>query len=76
MRNKKAKQIRKTLKLKLPIQADYRIGKKTPKVVYFNDPNNVETKGNIAVKTERITIINASKYQYRVLKKIMQGNKQ
>lgn len=67
MRQKKVKALRKQLGLKLPVAADLRIAKKTKKKVYFTD-----NLGNKTLKeVERICIVNAAKYQYRQIKKIL-----
>lgn len=68
MSEKNAKTLRKKLKLKLPIKADYKISKKVKKVVYWVDKITGETK---AVPTEQVVIVNAAKFQYRSIKKIM-----
>jgi len=64
MRQKKVKTLRKKLGLKLPVKADYRVDKKTTKNVRFGDK---------VIKVERVCLVNASKYQYRKVKKIFQG---
>ena len=68
MSEKKMKALRKKLGLKLPIAPDYRVAKKVKKVVYFTDRKTGETT---AVPTERVVIINAAKFQYRAIKKIL-----
>jgi len=69
MRAKKVKALRKKLGLKLPIQKDWRQGKKVLKNVYLEDKSgNIKYFPNI----ERVTIINAAKYQYRQIKKMIQ----
>lgn len=69
MRQKKVKALRKKLNLKLPIEPDYRVAKEVSKIVYFRD-----ALGNpVAKNVKRKVIINASKYQYRKIKKIFGG---
>lgn len=67
MRQKKVKALRKQLKLKLPVKADLRVAKEVDKIAYFTD-----ALGNTkAVPVKRKVIVNAAKYQYRKLKKML-----
>lgn len=67
MRNKKAKALRKKLGLKLPVKADLRVAKEVDKIAYFTDASG-NTK---AIPVKRQVIINAAKYQYRQIKKML-----
>jgi hypothetical protein len=69
MNGKRARNIRKLLNLKLPVEPDLRIGKKVNKMVYFDDGFG----GTKAQKAERISIVNAAKAQYRQVKKRLKG---
>lgn len=69
MNQKKVKALRKKLGLKLPIKADYRVSHKVKKIAYLRNPMGVL----VATPVERVTIVNASKYQYRKIKKIFKG---
>ena len=71
MNGKRARNIRKLLKLKLPVEADLRVGKKTSKMIYFDDGMD----GTKAQRAERISIVNAAKVQYRQAKKRLKGQK-
>ena len=69
MNQKKAKKIRKQLGLNLGkggVKPDHRVLKKTEKTVYTTSGE----RRNI-MKVERITIVNAAKWQYRSIKKLM-----
>lgn len=67
MRNKKAKALRKKLGLKLPVKADLRVAKEVDKIAYFTDASG-NTK---AIPVKRQVIVNADKYQYRQIKKML-----
>lgn len=67
MNQKKAKALRKQLNLKLPIEADPRIAKKVKKKVYVTNKLGLP----MLQEVERIVIVNAAKYQYRQLKKML-----
>lgn len=71
MRNKKAKLIRKKIGLKLPVKADLRFVKEVNKTVYFTDALGKKK----AITTKRRVIMNAAKYQYQQIKKIVKGAK-
>lgn len=71
MNGKRARNIRKLLNLKLPVEADLRVGKKTNKMIYFDDGFG----GTKAEKVERVSIVNAAKFQYRQAKKKLKGHK-
>lgn len=64
--------IRKRIGLKLPVKADLRIAKTVKKLVTFTDKKTGE---QVAIKCERIQIVNAAKYQYRTVKKLLKGMK-
>lgn len=72
MRQKKVKALRKQLGLKLPVAADLRVAKKVKKIAYFEDKLTGEKK---AVPVERVVVVNAAKYQYRQIKKIIKGQR-
>ena len=66
MSQRKIKQLRKKLNIDIKKPADYRVMKKTKKIIYQTD-----ALGNTkAVPVERTTLINASKYAYRKIKKM------
>jgi len=69
MRQKKARALRQKLGLKLPVKADLRVAKEIEKIAYFTD-NLGNTK---AVPVKRKVIVNAAKYQYRQIKKMLKG---
>jgi hypothetical protein len=71
MRNKKIKAIRKQLGLKLPVTADLRVVKEVDKISYFTMADGT-TK---AVPVKKQVIVNASKYQYKQIKKLASGAK-
>jgi len=71
MRQKKVKALRKKLGLKLPVAPDYRILKEVEKIAYLRNPMGVL----VATPVKRKVIVNAAKYQYRQLKKILKGMK-
>ena len=62
--------IRKRIGLKLPVKADLRVAKTVEKIVTFVDPI---TGKKTAIKCKRIQIVNAAKYQYRQVKKLLKG---
>lgn len=70
MNQKKAKKIRKKLGLDLGrggVEADHRVIKKTEKTMYTTDGRG---RRNL-IKVQRFTIVNAAKWQYRSLKKMI-----
>lgn len=79
MNNKKAKKLRKQLKIKVSpkdgYQADYRVLKEVETIAYFDKVDilpggrQVKTGEKVAVKCKRQTIANAAKYGYRKVKK-------
>lgn len=69
MRGKKAKLLRKKLNLKLPIEPDYKVIKEVNRITYFTQADGTKK----AVPTKRKVIINASKHQYRQVKKMFKG---
>jgi hypothetical protein len=69
VRQKKIKKIRKQLQMKLPVKAEYKVIKTVHKTAYFKDTFGAVT----AVPVQRQVLINASKYQYRQVKKVLGG---
>jgi len=76
MNAKKAKKIRKALKLKLPVVPDYRVSNKVTKLTY-NLTTDAEGKEIVTTTpVERISIVNAAKNQYRAIKKVISRTNQ
>lgn len=71
MNLKKAKELRKRLGLKLPIEPELVVAKEVDKITYVTD----DMGGTKAIPSKRKVIINKSKYQYRQLKKMLKGAK-
>jgi len=67
MRQKKVKQLRKQIGLKLPVKPDLRVLKEVNKIAYFTLADG-STK---AVPVTRRVIVNAAKHQYRQIKKML-----
>ena len=72
MNGKRARNIRKLLKLKLPAKADLRVSGEVEKYVYTPKPITGDLE---MVKVKRTSIVNATKFKYNKVKKHIKGHK-